>query len=323
MRFVLVLLLFIASPVFAEQPPPHQSFQDWLADFKFDAMTQGISADVLEEVFSYVDEPSADIIALDRKQPESTRTFSEYIEGVVTAKKIADAKERWRTHKKLLRKIEAKYHVPAPVLLALWGLESNFGRNQGDLYVVQSLATLAYDGRRSEFFRAELMDALKIIENEELQYQDLTGSWAGAMGQCQFMPSSFLKFAVDFDHDGKKDIWESDADVLASIANYLHSKGWQHKTGWGLEVEVPEDTDISQWHGEKNSKPLKEWRKLGFLQANGRPLPRRNIDAKLVIPDDNSSAYLVFSNYNVIMDWNRSIYFATSVGLLADAIGHK
>lgn len=320
-RYVIgLLLLFLSFPAFSE---PQQSFPHWLNTIRQEAEEEGISENVVEDAFADVVMPSQDILDLDHKQPEKTRTFADYIKGVLTQKRIAAAKEQWQSHRKVLKKIDARYHVPPQVLLALWCVESNFGERQGNYSVIQSLATLAYDGRRSQFFHDELLKALHIMQDEYIKASQLTGSWAGAMGQTQFMPSSFLKFAVDFDKDGRKDIWNSDADALASIANYLHSKGWNRKAGWGIEVALPDDTRIEDWRQEKDKMPLKDWRELGFTRADGEPLPKSSTPARLIIPDDGSSVFLVLPNYDIIMDWNRSIYFATSVGLLADAIGKK
>lgn len=320
MRFIFLLILFWAFPAFADQ---QQSFDGWLKGFKAEAMAKGINAEVIDNAFSDIDGPSQDILDLDQKQPEGTKTFDEYVYSVVTAAKVKEAKKQWCEHRKVLKKIEARYHVPAPIILALWAVESNFGKIQGSYNVIDSLATLAYDGRRSQLFRTELINALIMLQNNDVNYEDMVGSWAGAMGQTQFMPSSFLKFAVDFDGDGRKDIWNSDADALASIANYFHKTGWQYKAGWGIKVDMPEDADIDEWRTEKSDKPLKEWNELGFRLPNGKHLPRSSMPAHLVIPEDGSAVFLVFPNYRVIMDWNRSIYFATSVGLLADAIGKK
>lgn len=320
MRFVVLLALFVSLPALCAG---QQSFNEWLDGFKHEALQKGITQDVIDNAFLEVNAPNPDVIELDHRQPENTLTFSEYSDNVLTDKRISDAQENYSSHKKVLRKIEAKYKVPASILLALWAVESNFGNHQGSFSVIDSLATLAYDGRRSQFFRTELFNALKILQTENVKPEDMIGSWAGAMGQTQFMPSSYLKFAVDFDNDGKKDIWGSDADALASIANYLHSKGWDEKYGWGMEVEVPDSDSLSDWRNDKEPKTLKEWRKLGFTREDGERLPKTKLLARLVIPDDESTAFLVFPNYDVLMDWNRSIYFATSVGLLADKIGKK
>ncbi len=233
MRFFLLLLaIMMASPAGAEEK---QSFAKWLADFRIEAQEKGISQKVLDDAFADLPVPSDEIVMLDHKQPEISRTFAEYIQGTLTAKKIAAARKAKREHRKVLHRIERKYGVPASIIVALWGSESNFGKNQGNYFVIDSLATLAYDGRRSVFFRKELLDALEIMQDEGISHDEMTGSWAGAMGQTQFMPSSYLRFAVDFDHDGEKDIWNSDTDALASIANYLKIRGWRHGGGWGMK----------------------------------------------------------------------------------------
>ncbi|HEU5047830.1 MAG TPA: lytic murein transglycosylase [Rickettsiales bacterium] len=323
MRFVLPLIfMFVALPVLAAEAPK-PDFSHWLAQFKQDALAQGISQDVIDEAFQDIQEPLATIVTHDQTQPEHVKTFSEYLDGMLTRKRIMKAREKQRENARILRKITRVYHVQPSVLLALWSIESNFGDNQGDYSVIQSLATLAYDGRRSSLFRSELLKALKIIQNEDADAEDLTGSWAGAMGQTQFMPSSYLQYAVDFDDDGKKDIWNSNADALASIANYLHSKGWNDKKPCLIAVNLPESGDVDEWRNNKVYKTLKEWRALGFEREDGRKLPRRNDKARLIVPDDDTSAFLVFPDYDIIMDWNRSIYFATSVCLLSDKIGHK
>jgi membrane-bound lytic murein transglycosylase B len=212
--------------------------------------------------------------------------------------------------------------VPAPIILALWGVESHYGQRQGSYSIIESLTTLAYDGRRSTFFRKQLLDALKILQQEHMAAKDLTGSWAGAMGQTQFMPSSFLDFAVDFDGDGRKDIWQSNADALASIANYLHTKGWKANVGWGMEVQLPAGANYAQWKEQKDYKAFEEWNRLGVRGVGGANLPHMGTSARLVVPDnDTPIAFLVFPNYDIIMDWNHSIYFATAIGQFADAIG--
>lgn len=323
-RFILPLILafFAVSASAAETPKP--DFNHWLAQFKQDALAQGITQDVIDEALRDVEEPSENIVTQDQKQPERVKTFSEYLDGMLTNKRITKAHEKRHENARILRRVAQQYHVQPSVVLALWSIESNFGDNQGDYSVFQSLATLAYDGRRSAFFRSELLKALKIIQEEGVSADDMTGSWAGAMGQTQFMPSSYLQYAVDFDGDGTRDIWNSNADALASIANYLHSKGWNDKQSCLIAVNPPESGDMDKWKNDKKiRKTLKEWRKLGFEREDGRPLPSRNVTARLVVPDDETAAFLVFPDFDIIMDWNRSIYFATSVCLLADKIGRK
>ena len=319
-KFLSIILVFIAFSAHAEEK---KNFADWIDDFKQEAISKGISKEIVDSAFANISEPLENVIELDGKQPEKTILFSEYAKNIVSKKRVAAAKDKLHSLANVLRKIENEYQVDKSTILALWAIESNFGKNQGNFSVIQSLATLAFEGRRSKFFRSELLDSLKILEQEQINPEDLTGSWAGAMGQTQFMPSSFLKFAVDFDDDGKKDIWQNDSDALASIANYLHKKDWKLNQGWGIKVELP-DTEKEKWLEMKQAKTIKEWSKLGIKLENGKNLPKKSFKARLIIPEDEEiSAFLVFPNYDIIMDWNRSIYFATSVGLLSDAIRKK
>jgi membrane-bound lytic murein transglycosylase B len=309
------------APAVAIAPPPLTGFALWVAEFKYEALEKGITQPVLDDAFADVTEPLPHIIEQDHTQPEKTRTFANYLRGFMMRKKIDAARAQWDSHRELLDQVQKKYGVPAPVMLTLWMIESGFGHVQGDNSIVQSLVTLAYDGRRSAFFRKELLNALVILQQEHMRSKDLTGSWAGAMGQVQFMPSSFLAFATDFDGDGKKDIWKSDADAVASMANYLHTRHWDASSGWGLRVRVPKKNHAAEWVAGKQKHTLKQWQKLGLRRKNGGRLPASDQLARLVMPDDDiSDAYLVFANYDVIMDWNRSTYFATTVGLFSDAL---
>lgn len=242
-------------------------FQRWLVEFKQEAREQGISDAVIEEAFDGVVENDR-VVTLDRKQPEKKLTFEEYLDKVYTRQRVDEGRRHYAENKELLEKIAAQYGVPARFIVALWGMETSYGENMGSFEIVEALATLAYEGRRADFFRKELLNTLKIIQNEGYPASHMIGSWAGAMGQCQFMPSSYLRYAVDYNGDGKRDIWETQADVFASIANYLASEGWRANEGWESS-------------------------------------------------DPNGEAH----NYKVILKWNRSRYFATSVGMLADAIG--
>jgi len=314
-------MLVACSPFAHTQEVQRLNFADWLADFKQEAIAKGIRPETVDSAFAGMTEPLEKVITLDGKQPEHTILFSEYVKNIVSEKRVKLAKAKLEENRATLQQIEQVYQVDASIIVALWSIESNFGKNQGNYSVVQSLASLAYEGRRSEFFKKELVNALKIMEQENIPPEELTGSWAGAMGQTQFMPSSFLSYAVDFDGNGKKDIWHSDADALASIANYLHQKHWKLHEGWGIKVKLPDDNS-EKWQGYgKQKQPLMTWSQLGIRQINGKKIPQKALQARLVIPeDDTPSAFLVFPNYEIIMDWNRSTYFATSVGLLADAI---
>ncbi len=293
----------------------------WLMTCRHEAHRQGVSDATWHAAMDgFV--PIRKIIQLDRKQPESTKTFSQYLAGTVTASRIAEGKRLYIQHKTIIDFIAAHYHVQPELILALWGMETSYGKITGGFSVPHALATLAYDGRRADFFRDELIKSLLIIEQGHISAKAMKGSWAGAMGQSQFMPSAFLAYAVDADRDGHKDIWNTPYDVFASIANYLHKSGWDGSIGWGMPVELPSGfnpalADI------KNFQPMSHWIKLGVRARNGGNLPQdTHVFALIYAGKPQEGAYLISRNYNVILKWNRSRYFATSVGTLADAIAH-
>ena len=242
------ILLFLASP--ANATDADADFSAWLDQFRAEAEKQGISARTLDIAFANA-EVVDKVIELDQKQPENKITLDEYLQKTVVASRIKNGREELSQNRELLEKILKKYQVPASVIVALWGMETSYGENTGDFSTINALATLAYEGRRAEFFRKELANALWMMELEKLTADDFRGSWAGAFGQCQFMPSSFLKYAVDFDGDGKRDIWENNADIFASIANYLHSEGWDEK---GEIIE-----------GSNNFKVLLKWNRSRYF----------------------------------------------------------
>ncbi len=306
-------LCLVAGPAFAD-------FGAWLEGVRQEALAQGIERATLDRAFEGL-QPIPRVIELDRSQPEFTMTFQEYIERVVPQKRIDQGREELALNRALLERVTRQYGVPANIIVALWAVESDFGRRLGDFPVIGALATLAYDGRRSEFFRRELMHALHILDERHVAHELMTGSWAGAMGQNQFMPSSFRDFAVDFDGDGRRDIWTDRADVFASIANYLSKSGWNSKLAWGWPVRLPSEFDPAL-AAENLRKPIAQWEKLGVRTATGGALPDRDRNAAIVLPaGPGGPAFLVTSNYETILKWNRSTYFATAVGLLADQIG--
>lgn len=310
-------LFLFGSPVYAAEG----QFSSWLSDLKKEARGMGISDAVLSAAFEDV-EPSSQVLKLDRTQPEHTIDFTRYLNNTVTPRRIEDGQDLYRENKRTLEKISKQYGVPASMILALWGMESSYGNNTGDMSVVESLATLAYDGRRAIFFRKELLAALQILENDHIEVMDFTGSWAGAMGQCQFMPSSYLAYAVDYDKDGKRDIWNTQVDVFASVANYLKGYGWDSSIGWGVPAILP--TTVRGVIAEGTGHTLAEWKNKGVRFSTRAVLPPESTPMKLVYPDDDKgAAYLVTANYDVIMKWNRSQYFATAVGLLSDAIARN
>jgi membrane-bound lytic murein transglycosylase B len=294
-------------------------FYSFLAGVRRDATAQGIRTATVDSALRST-QFLPHVIELDRKQPEQVLTFSEYLDKVVTPQRKEDARRELAANRPLLESIWRRYGVEPPIVVALWGLESDFGRITGNYSVISALATLAYDGRRSSYFRSELIAALRILDQGHIRIENMTGSWAGAMGQCQFMPSSFLSYAVDFDGDGRRDIWNDRADVLASIANYIGRLGWRGGESWGREVMVPPGLDPSI-AGLELRRPTGEWGRLGVRSVDSRPLVGRESEASLVLPEGvNGPALLVYDNFRVIMKWNKSTYFAASVGYLADSM---
>lgn len=316
MKFIAFFLLFLtAAPTYAAQP-----FTDWVADFKKEAAGKGISSNLLDNAFVNIT-PNEKVIRLDRKQPEGTMTFSKYKKLVISDSRIARGKRRLEKHNALLEEVAAKYGVQKRFIIALWGIETSYGEITGGFNIIEALATLAHEGRRASFFKKELFNALTIIDQGHISLEDMKGSWAGAMGQCQFMPSSFLAYAVDYDGDGKKDIWNSLPDTFGSIANYLSSVGWNDDLTWGREVKLS-NAKLAETH-DKKTLTLSQWAAKGVTKLDGSPLPNRDIKATLRTPGDLSEgAYLTYHNYDVILRWNRSDYFATAVGMVSDQVGY-
>ena len=297
-------------------------FQTWLYQFRQEAAQLGVSKPTIDAALTEL-APLPKVIELDRKQPEKKMTFAKYKKGVVNPQRIAEGRRLMRQHADELRWVEQTYGVAPQYVVALWGIETNFGTNTGGFKVIDSLATLAWEGRRADFFKSELVKALQIIDQGHITAANMKGSWAGAMGQNQFMPSSFLNFAVDANRDGRTDIWNTDLDVFASTANYLSKSGWTPGQRWGRRVNVPTSFP-AELVGPKVVRPLEYWRSLGVTSFNGAALPSDNINASIVAPDGlPGEAYVVYGNYQTIMSWNRSTYFATSVGLVSDALAMR
>jgi len=295
---------------------PAQDFASWLDVFEAEARGKGISQATLDAAFDGV-KPLPRVIELDGKQPESKLTFGQYQERIVSAARIKRGRAMLVENRKLLARTTGPYGVPPQVVLALWGIETDSGRLTGGFNVFAALATLAHDGRRSAFFRNELLNALTILEENHLPAERMTGSWAGAMGQCQFMPSSFLKFAVDGDADGRRDIWSNRADVFASAANYLAQVGWKADQPWAWPARAPTGLDTALASLDI-SKTGAEWAKLGVKPLRGSLGSGR---VSLVLPDGaGGPAWLVGDNYHAILRWNRSTYFAMAVGSLSERI---
>ncbi|NQW00164.1 MAG: lytic murein transglycosylase, partial [Rhodospirillales bacterium] len=310
--FCLISTGALAQKIVPEAPP----FDAWLAELKQDARTRGISADVVARTLDGV-QPIPRVLELDRQQPEFTLTFWSYMEKAVNAQRIAKGRELLVTHKKLLDDIHSKYGVPPRYLVAFWGLESNFGQYTGVFPVVAALVTLAHDRRRSGFFREQLLAVLGLIDTGDIA-PDTKASWAGAMGNHQFIPTTYRDFAVDGNGDGKRDLWHTLPDIFGSAANYLKGAGWEKQWSWGREARLPKGFAY-ELTGLNVRKPLSEWQKLGVRRANGKNLPVADIEASVVLPAGyQGPAFLVYKNYRTIMVWNRSILYALAVGHLAD-----
>jgi membrane-bound lytic murein transglycosylase B len=294
-------------------------FKTWLDGVSKEAIAQGMRPEAVARALKGAHEIPR-VIELDRRQPETTITFDQYLERVVTPQRIAEGRQRLDDNRELLKEISQRYGVQPRFIVALWAIESNFGRATGDYPVISALATLAYDGRRSAFFRKELLAAIEIVDKGYTDPDRMLGSWAGAMGQCQFMPSSYLKLAVSYNDDGRRDIWQRREDVFASIANYLASNGWRGDETWGRRVLLPPNFDVAL-AGLATRKSLADWRRLGVRRLDGSDLPTRDLTASLVLPDGaEGPAFLVYDNYRAVMRWNNSTYFATAVGYLADGL---
>ncbi len=298
-----------------------QPFDEWLKGFRAEARSAGIREATLDRAFAGV-QPIPRVIELDRRQPEFTLTFREYMDKIVPPARIEKGRAKLRENRPLLDAVSAQYGVQPRFLVAFWGIETDFGRVTGGFPVVAALATLAYDGRRSAYFRRELIYAVEIIDKGHVAPDKMVGSWAGAMGQTQFMPSSFRSYAVDHDGDGRIDLWGNRADVFASAANYLKKSGWKGEETWGRAARLPDGFD-PKLLGTGVVKTLAEWSALGVARADGGVLPNRPLKASVLRAEgDKGPAYLVYDNYRTILKWNRSTFFAVAVGTLADGIGN-
>lgn len=296
-----------------------EQFRSCLGALEQEAKDRGIAADVVEPRLRAVEFQSR-VIELDRSQPEFVATFAEYFHGRVTEERVERGRELLEQHADLLREIYREYGVPPRYLVAFWGIETHYGSYFGRMPVIDSLATLACDKRRSRFFTEELMDALRIIEQDALGARPLEGSWAGAMGHVQFLPSVFMRYAVDHDGDGRRDLWDSLPDAMASAANFLRALGWETGWRWGREVTLPDGFPY-ELAGNDQWRTLAEWRELDVRDAYGRKLANVETEAALLIPAGHEGpAFLVYPNFNVIMRWNRSEYYAVAVGRLADRL---
>lgn len=315
----------------AQTDATRPAFTEFLAGVRAEALARGIREEILDEALANIDEPSASILERDRSQAEAVFSLEQYIDRRVTAKIVATGREMLVRYHDLLEQVSARYGIPPSVIVSIWGFESNYGRFSGVRPTITALATLAWDPRRSALFRAELLDALDILNRGDIEPARLKGSWAGAMGQVQFMPSSYLKYAEDFDGDGRRDIWATPSDIFASIANYMKGHGWVSGDAWGAEVTASPDTrrrisnEVESRAGTCRATremtvalPVATWQSLGVRAADGESLPASMPEAALV--SGTTRAFLVEHNYDSLLEYNCSHAYAISVGLLADRL---
>lgn len=313
-KLFFLLALWAAAPAHAQT-----DFNSWLAAFRQDAAAHGISADTLDAALTGLT-PVERVIELDGRQPEFMQTFADYLGKRVTASQVARGQAKLVEHEALLDAVERKYGVPKNVLVAFWGLETNFGSSMGTLNIPASLATLAWEGRRSAFFRSQLLDALTIIDAGHVAAIDMNGSWAGAMGHMQFMPSTFRAYAVDGDGDARIDLWQSLPDAMNSAANYLARAGWRAGEPVAIEVRLPEGFDWRQAR-VAHRLPVAEWAAMGVQTMDAGALPSVAGRPAIVLPQGwQGPAFMVFDNFDVVMQWNRSVSYALSVAQLAHQI---
>jgi membrane-bound lytic murein transglycosylase B len=303
-------------------------FEQWLAELMTEARGRGYSEEVLAKTLGGV-QPLPAVLEEDRAQPEVKLAFDAYVRRRLTPDAVRRGRELLTTHREVLDRVREAYGVPPSIVVAIWGLESHYGESPGEVPVFAALATLAWEGRRGAFFRSQLYDALAIVQRGDVDAPTMKGSWAGAMGQPQFMPSSYLAYAVDFDGDGRRDIWTSHADTFASIANFLRSSGWR-RDGWGREVRAPTIVPhVVQELGSRTSgcraiqdmteaRSLSDWRRLGFRRADGADLPAGDRHARLVRA--GARQFLVHDNYDALLHYNCAHHYALSVAMLADRI---
>ncbi|HBN8234531.1 TPA: lytic murein transglycosylase [Pseudomonas aeruginosa] len=308
------------SSVTADAAQPAQSFEQWREAFRQQALADGIDAQTFDRAFADV-QPDPAVVEADRSQPEFTRPVWKYLEGALDPLRVRQGQARLARHARILEQVDARYAVDANAVVAIWGMESNYGSHMGNKNVIRSLATLAYEGRRPEFAHAQLLAALKILQHGDVPASFMIGSWAGAMGQTQFIPTTYNQYAVDFDGDGRRDIWGSPGDALASTANYLKASGWIAGQPWGFEVRLPAGFDYSQAELTIR-KPLSEWQGLGVqgVAGAGLPAPLAGEQASLLLPAGHRGpAFLVLHNFRAILKYNNSSAYALAVGLLADS----
>jgi membrane-bound lytic murein transglycosylase B len=313
--FIFLLLVNFAMVTFSGQ-----SWQQFLTQVRGEAIQQGVDPTVINRAFANLKAPSKKIIYRKKNQPEKRITFRHYRASRADPYRIRLGRKKYRRYNKLVNNISQHFGVSPCFIMSFWGLETSFGHFKGQYPVIQSLATLAYQSNRKYFFRRELLMALHILDQKEISLPNFKGGWAGGSGHSQFMPTSWYHYAVDYDGDNRRDIWNNIPDALASIANYVKKNGWRNSKPWAIEVRLPRHFNKSLL-GRKKFKPLWQWRQMGVTGVN-RKLPPYNIKAAIIYPY-GGPALMVFHNFNVIMRWNRSTYFAGTIGYMAEQICQK
>ncbi len=330
----LLALLILVTSLQALAQESQLPFEDWLAIVIAEAREQGIREDIIQQALVPVT-PIPQVISNDRSQAEFTETFEQYLEKRVTQWRIGTGRARLAQHRELLEQVGAHYGVEPRFIVAFWGIETNYGNFTGGTDVIRALVTLAYDPRRADYFRRELFSALQILNEGHIAHADMKGSWAGAMGQSQFMPSSFVQYAQDFDGDGRRDIWTTPADVFASIAQYLKAAEWRDDQTWGREVQLPADYQAraGEWaqppaqhscsvvRHHTQMLPLSQWQEIGVRRIDGSDLPTNDFTASIIQPDGpEGRAFLTYQNFRAILRYNCANNYALSIGHLADRL---
>ena len=322
LTFVLRLTVFagVAScAAEAHGAPSSRDFDAWLADLRRETLDQGISSATVDAALDGL-RPLDRVLELQARQPEQTMSLENYLARVVPQSRIDRARQLAREHASLLASVSAEYGVQPRFIVALWGIESDFGQNTGEVSAVGSLATLAFAGRRASYFRRELIELLKLLDADDMNPALARGSWAGALGQCQFMPSNVRRYAVDWDRDGRRDIWNSTPDVLASIARFLSALGWRDDETWGRRVLLPASFDV-RLAGRDVKMKIARWQALDVRRLNGADLPKRELWAAIIVPDGvDGRAYMVYDDFNTLLKWNYAIHFAVAVGHLSERL---
>ncbi|RUM77727.1 MAG: lytic murein transglycosylase [Candidatus Thioglobus sp.] len=313
----LIFCLLLTTSAYANDTTAH-SFESFLADIRTQAGSQGVSAATLDQAFHGLT-PNPKVIKFDRSQAEFSQNFWRYLGSRVSPYRLKNGRKLLQEHQATFQHNYQKYGVPPHIIVAFWGLETNYGSNTGNLNLVRSLATLSFDERRSAFFTTQLLALLKLIDDNKIPL-DAQGSWAGAMGNVQFMPTNVVAYGVDADGDGEIGLWDNKADIFSSAANFLQKIGWHRGERWGREVTIPSNFDY-QLANLSTKKTVNEWQALDVRTATGKDLPSSTMKASLVLPMGYSGpAFLAYRNFRAILRWNRSILYALSVGHLSDRL---